>query len=224
MILTRPPMHRKTVPYPLRRRASTGAGLDTISTRRFDAPESRPHDPKGMQTTSADPISGLLVSVAVGDRRAFARLYEASAGRLYGVALRLLRRRDLADEALQDAYLSIWRNAGRYDPAKGSPFGWMAAIVRYRALDLLRRDRETALDEDALERQPAPAAPSLTAEARALEACLRTLDEKSRRCIQMAFLDGYTHEELARRLDAPVGTVKSWIRRGLMQLKACLDQ
>jgi RNA polymerase sigma-70 factor (ECF subfamily) len=177
-----------------------------------------------MQTTPADPISGLLASVAAGDRQAFARLYEASAGRLYGVALRLLRRRDLADEVLQDAYLSIWRNAGRYDPGKGSPFAWMATIVRYRALDLLRRDREMALDEDALERQPAPAAPALTAEARALDACLRALDEKSRRCIQMAFLDGYTHEELARRLDAPVGTVKSWIRRGLAQLKACLDQ
>jgi len=177
-----------------------------------------------MHATPADPLRDLLGAVAAGDRKAFAELHRASAGRLYAVALRLLRRRDLAEEVLQDAFLGIWRHAGRYDPAKGSPFGWMAAIVRYRALDLLRRDREMALDEGALENQPAPAAASLTAEARALEACMRTLDEKSRRCIQMAFLDGYTHEELARRLDAPVGTVKSWIRRGLMQLKACLDQ
>ncbi|MGQ0677818.1 MAG: sigma-70 family RNA polymerase sigma factor [Rhodospirillales bacterium] len=172
----------------------------------------------------ADPIVALLGSVAAGDRQAFARLYQASAGRLFAVALRLLRRRDLAEEVLQEAFVNIWRNAGRYDPDRGSPFAWMATIVRYRALDVLRRDRETAMDREPADAAIQPEAAAVSADARALQACLETLEQQTRRCIQMAFLDGYTHEELARRLDAPIGTVKSRIRRGLARLKACLEQ
>jgi RNA polymerase sigma-70 factor (ECF subfamily) len=181
-----------------------------------------------METVLPDELDCLLEAVAAGDRVAFKRLYHGSAAQLYAVALRLLRRRDRAEEALQDAYVVIWRHAHRFDRRKGSPLAWMTAIVRYRAFDLLRRERarpEQALDEAQVEPAGEHMAWSgMAADLRALRACMETLAEPWRRCIQLAFLDGYTHEELAARLGAPLGTIKSWIRRGLMRLKGCLAQ
>ena len=172
----------------------------------------------------------LLLAVAGGERDAFAALYRATSPQLFALALRILRRRDAAEEVLQEAFVNVWRHAVDYRPEKGAAMGWMATIVRNRALDRLRRARpETPLDE-APERHgwtdPAPdplAKATMSEEARRLDTCLERLEEGPRRAIRLAFYEGLTHEELTARLDAPLGTIKSWVRRGLMRLKTCLE-
>jgi len=175
-----------------------------------------------------DQLAELLSATAAGDRAAFARLYQETSDRLFAVALRILRRRDLAEDVLQDAYLAIWKKAGQYQAGRGRPLAWMATIVRYRAIDRLRASGRAA------EAQPS-AVEDLEAEgdcadwqepqalAIGLSRCLERLQPKQRDAILLAFYHGFTHEELAVRLDVPLGTVKSWVRRGLMQLKDCLD-
>jgi RNA polymerase sigma-70 factor (ECF subfamily) len=182
-----------------------------------------------MDASRSTSLEVLIAAVARGDRAAFADLYAATSPQLFAVALRILKRRDRAEEALQDAYVSLWRRAGDYRPARGSAFAWMASIVRYRAIDLVRRDRALVPLDDAPERatwaDPGPSpfdAASASAEARRLKACLDSLEEKPRAAIMMAYYEGLTHEELAGRLATPLGTVKSWIRRGLAKLKECL--
>lgn len=176
-----------------------------------------------------DRLGTLLVDAASGSRSAFRDVYQATAPQLFGIALRILRRRDAAEEVLQEAYVSIWQHAGDYRRERGSPIAWMGTIVRNRALDRIRRERGTvALDdvpghEDWHDPDPQPdEATAASQEARRLAACLDALDEKLRRAIVLAYREGLTHEEIARRLPAPLGTVKTWIRRGLMQLKDCL--
>ena len=176
------------------------------------------------------PFEDLLLAVAGGERDAFAALYRASAPQLFALALRILKRRDAAEEVLQEAFVNVWRHALDYRPEKGTAMGWMATIVRNRALDRLRRARpETPLD-DAPGRHdwpdPAPdplAAATMSESARQLDACLERLEEGPRRAIRLAYYEGMTHEALAARLGAPLGTVKSWVRRGLMRLKTCLE-
>ncbi len=176
-----------------------------------------------------DRLGTLLGDAAAGDRVAFRDVYRATAPHLFGLALRLLRRRDAAEEVLQEAFVSIWQHAGDYRRERGSPIAWMGTIVRNRALDRIRRERATvALDdvpghEDWQDGDPQPdEATAASQEARRLAVCLDALDEKPRRAIVLAYREGLTHEEIARRLPAPLGTVKTWIRRGLMQLKDCL--
>jgi RNA polymerase sigma-70 factor (ECF subfamily) len=126
--------------------------------------------------------------------------------------------------------VNIWRHAADYQAERGAPLTWMAAIVRHRALDILRRERRGSAHEDlsAVENMP-DSAPDpmmqtlLSAEARAIRNCLGALEERPQQCIILAFFHGYTHEELAARLGVPVGTVKSWIRRGLQRVKRCLE-
>ena len=167
----------------------------------------------------------LLGRVAGGDQAAFERLYALTSGRMFGVALRLLRQRDRAEDVVQDAYVTIWRKAASYLPERGAALAWMATIVRHRALDLLRQGALRPVEElDAANEVAAPTLGEGLVEIHALQRCLEELEERSRRCIQMAFIDRYTHEELAERLDAPIGTAKSWIRRGLIRLKKCLDK
>lgn len=174
-----------------------------------------------------DALQELLAATAAGDRSAFRAIYEATSAKLFGVAVRILRNEDKASDAVQQAYLQIWRNSGRYDPGLGSPRAWMIGIVRFRALDLLRRDpgaRES--DIDAID-PGAPAlttGPDVTPEGLALAECLERLPEAQRSCIMQAHYAGFTHEELAARLERPLGTIKSSIRRGLASLKGCLEQ
>lgn len=166
-----------------------------------------------------------------GDREAFARLYRLTAPKLFGFALRILRRRDLAEEALQEAFVSIWRHAGEFKPEKALPQTWLAAIVRNRALDLLRSRRpEDPLDDDeqmeALPSEfPDPLQKTLASrEARALLECLDQLPGKQRQVILLSYFHGLSHAELAQRVAEPLGTVKTWIRRGLESLKRCLEK
>lgn len=177
-----------------------------------------------------DLLVELLAATADGDRAAFARLYQESSGRLFAVALRILRRRDLAEDVLQDAYLTIWKKAGQYQAERGRPLAWMATIVRYRAIDRLRTGsrmpdaQPSAADIETFEAAgdcdgwQEPQAITI-----GIRRCLERLQPKQRDAILLAFYHGFTHEELAVRLDVPLGTVKSWVRRGLMQLKDCLD-
>ena len=167
-------------------------------------------------------LEPLLARIKMRDRAAFRALYDESAAHLLGVALRILGTRSLAEEALQDAFTQVWQRAGEYEEGRG-PAAWLNAIVRYRALDLLRRGGREMPIEDA------PEALLATFDAPAgddadLARCLSHLAPEARASITLAFVEGYSHPELARRLGKPLGTVKSWIRRGLAQLKECLSR
>jgi len=179
-------------------------------------------------------LAGLLAACARRDQAAFARLYQSTSSKLFGVALRILRREDWAEEVLQDCYLSIWNHAGSYEAGLAAPMTWMTSIVRNRCLDWLRRPRiEVSLapaeadGEDPLEaiasEDPGPLDElARSADAQALGDCLRRLEAKQRQAIMLAFYEGLSHSELARHMREPLGTVKTWVRRGLERLKSCL--
>ena len=171
-------------------------------------------------------LSALLAACARGDRRAFRRLYDSQSPHLYGVALRITRDGPAAD-ALHDALIQVWQNAGRFDAMKGRAEAWLVSLVRYRALDLVRaRRREIVTDappEQTDESADAFQTVANYSDAKALYRCLETLEADKRRLITTAFVDGYSHSELAAKLNLPLGTVKSWIRRGLEALKRCLE-
>jgi RNA polymerase sigma-70 factor (ECF subfamily) len=173
----------------------------------------------------------LLARTALADQRAFAELYRLTSAHLYAVALRILRESAAAEEVLQESFVSIWNHAGSYVAAKSQPFTWLTSIVRNRCLDQLRRrelDAVTIDDEDETmtlrDTGPTPLEMLLSgADALAVRACVETLDAGPRQAIALAFYRGLSHSELAAQLKQPLGSVKSWIRRGLERLKACLD-
>jgi RNA polymerase sigma-70 factor (ECF subfamily) len=173
----------------------------------------------------------LLARTALADQRAFAELYRLTSAHLYAVALRILRESAAAEEVLQESFVSIWNHAGSYVAAKSQPFTWLTSIVRNRCLDQLRRrdvDMITIDDEDDTmtlrDTGPTPLEMLLSgADALAVRACVETLDAGPRQAIALAFYRGLSHSELAAQLKQPLGSVKSWIRRGLERLKACLD-
>ena len=184
-----------------------------------------------MFTAAPDPatLADLMARSALGDQTAFARLYQLTARKLFPVCLRILGRDAEAEEALQDAYVNIWKHASDYRPDKGSALVWMASVARHRALDLLRARREA----EHLDDHPETAAPEggahdplsglrFGSEDAALRACLEALAEEQRRCVLLAYCEGYSHGELSERFGTPLGTIKSWVRRGLDALKACL--
>jgi RNA polymerase sigma-70 factor (ECF subfamily) len=174
---------------------------------------------------SADELTELLLAMNGGDRAAFARFYERTSAKLFGVVLRILPDRSMAEDAMQDAYAKIWRNAAAYDARRGSPITWAAAIARNAAIDLRRRELPGGRrrDEDVdLDTMSGPAGASAEQMA-ALRACLDRLDADQRALILAAYLDGESRDELAARLGHPTGTIKSWLHRGLARLKGCLD-
>src|SRR2546423_1632230 len=178
----------------------------------------------------ADPLPGLLRACGRRDRAAFERLYQSTSAKLYGVALRILRREDWAEEVLQECYVSIWTHAPDYRAGLSAPMTWMTSIVRNRCLDWLRRPRAEVADEDGSIAEgtqaegPGPLALLERAkDAQALGRCLGSLEAKQRQAIALAFYDGLSHSELARHLREPLGTVKTWVRRGLARLKDCLE-
>jgi RNA polymerase sigma-70 factor (ECF subfamily) len=181
--------------------------------------------------SAPDSLAVLLAACGQGDQSAFARLYEATSAQLFGVAVRILRREDWAEEVLQDCYVSIWSHARSYRPGLSAPMTWMTSIVRNRCLDWLRRPSLETIDEDgkvienALSDTPDPLAElERSADARAIARCLRALEARQRQAIALAFYDGLSHSELASHMRQPLGTVKTWVRRGLLRLKACLDE
>jgi RNA polymerase sigma-70 factor, ECF subfamily len=181
-------------------------------------------------TDQSTDLGSALAACAAGDRSALRRIFDEEAGRLVAMAQRIVRRRDLAEEVVQEAFIRIWTHAHQYSPERGSARGWIYAIVRNRALNLLRDgSREDLVAEDRLEalqdgeqlEQIMAAWHRLDRNSR-LKECLGRLDETRRRGILMAYVGGYTHGEIAGRLSLPLGTAKSWIRRGLLSLRECM--
>ncbi len=172
-----------------------------------------------------------LEACARGESYALRALYERESRRLLGVALRIVRDRDTAHDVLQDAFLQVWQRAATYQRALGSARGWLYTVVRHRALDAVRRSgREVTVGDD-LEAiadarggfDPGAAAAFASIDGAALDRCLAALEERRRECIVWAFVEGYTQEQIAQQTAVPLGTVKSWIRRGLIALKECLS-
>ena len=178
---------------------------------------------------SSQDLVDALDRVAKGDKAAFEAVYAATYLKLYGVVVRILGRSDLAEEVLQEVYLRVWQRAGQYDRAKSSPITWLTSIARNRALDEAKRKTMRSLEElpELLEM---PAQVDLLAshermeELRRLLACLDRLEPQRRRIVLLAYDYGMTREEIAGQIGQPVGTVKTWLRRSLAQLKDCLDR
>ena len=184
---------------------------------------------EGTSAGAGDGLAALLSRVAARDATAFAALYKQTSAKLYGVIARILPRGDAGAEALQEAYVRIWEKAGDFDPAKGSPLAWMATIARNRALDEIRRVRPGSLEDLPESFEPAanevdPLAARERSEAlAALVDCLKTLDEEKRAVVMLAYYRGFSREALAKRFERPVPTIKTWLRRGLAQLRDCLS-
>ena len=179
-------------------------------------------------------LQRLLGAVALGDRAAFRKLYDATSSKLFGFALRILRKDELAEEAVQDAFVSIWHAAAGYQLHLSAPLTWMAAIVRNKALDVHRRQPRGEVEFSAEDYDPVAslqdtaagpqALAELSADAVALAGCMERLAGRQRQAIGMAYLHDLSHSEVAARLSLPLGTVKTWIRRGLDRLRDCLTK
>jgi len=172
----------------------------------------------------------LLLQTAQHDAAAFHRLYRLTAGRLFAAALKILRDRSLAEEALQDGFVAAWRSAARFDPLAGAPMAWLSTIVRNRALDLIRRrGADFPLSPDEIGEAALGSAPSAEQNLLDLEIsetlrhCLDQLEGGQRQALALAYSHGLSHAELAAHLVQPLGTVKSWVRRGLAALKRCVE-
>lgn len=167
----------------------------------------------------------LLLRCAARDPRALEQLYALVAPLLFGLLTRMLRRRALAEEALQDVFISIWQRAGQYRSERGGALPWLIGIARYRAIDLLRHERGSPVlmpdppesDLAAEVAEPPPAAGEM------IEHCLGRLSNDQQQCLQFAYINGRSHQEIAQLTGNPLGTVKSWIRRALVSLRECLE-
>jgi RNA polymerase sigma-70 factor (ECF subfamily) len=194
-----------------------------------ESPERRPLGPAGNASSPALSRERLLISCGRGDPAALRALYEVTAPQLFWLANSIVRSRELAEDVVQDAFVQVWRHAHRFDPDRGSAMAWLSRIVRNRCFDLLRLRRREAPFDDAIvqdwEKQATDpvAGTTLSREAQRLRDCLDELDEKPRQSLLLAYYGGLTADEISRRLGNPLGTVKSWIRRGLVQLKGCVE-
>lgn len=175
------------------------------------------------------PLEALLSQVALGNREAFEALYRGTASQLFGICLRVLSQRPEAEDALQEVFTTVWRKAAQFDASRASAITWLAMIARNKAIDRLRSlpARKVQTDiELAQELEDPGASPPQQAQTASdrvqLERCLEQLEPRRRALIRAAFFEGCTYEELATRLDSPLGSIKSWIRRSLLQLRECL--
>ena len=179
----------------------------------------------------ADDADQLLLATARGDHLAFERLYKATSPRLYAVCLRVLTQRSEAEDVLQEVYTNVWRKAVQFDPGKAGALTWLSMLARNRAIDRLRAGRNERqsvpidLGPELVDDTPgAEQLADAALQAHGLDACLEELEPQRRTLIRTAFFEGCTYEELATRSQTPLGTVKSWIRRSLAKLKACLER
>jgi RNA polymerase sigma-70 factor (ECF subfamily) len=170
----------------------------------------------------------LLGAVARGDETAFEQLYEATRTKLYGVLLRILGKPALAEEVMHESYLKIWNMADRFDPATASPITWMVAIARNRAIDIVRKRGDVSFDEEPEAIEPAAEAPAslarheMTAELKRLLSCLGRLDPEKQRIVLLAYYSGWSRDQLAAKLDIPVNTIRTWLRRSLLEIRECM--
>ena len=171
-------------------------------------------------------IEDLLGAIAEQDRGAFAELYRRTSSKLYAVISRIVGDSSRSEDAVQELYVRVWRNAGGYDAGRGRPMTWLATMARNIAIDVRRREisrgqgRFADIELDTIADRDG----HYSGEALAtLQACLGRLDEDQRKLVIAAYLNGESREELAERTERPVGTIKSWLHRSLAALKACLD-
>ncbi|WP_163846134.1 sigma-70 family RNA polymerase sigma factor [Pseudooceanicola aestuarii] len=174
-------------------------------------------------------IEDLIARVALGDRRAFSRLYALTSAKLMGVALRILNSREEAEETVQETFVKVWRNADRYKAGGYSPMTWLITIARNAAIDRLRARRAAAEDlteaETLADGTPGPEALAVASAERArLITCLEELPEDRASAVRGAYLRGETYAELAARHDVPLNTMRTWLRRSLLKLKDCLSR
>lgn len=195
---------------------------------------------------TTDDLAELLARVALGDSRAFQRLYERSSAKLMGLVVRIQPQRAIAEEVLQETFVAIWQRAAEYQTTLGNPMTWMGSIARHRAIDSLRRDAarpqghlvHPTPDEDGDDEamlawcdRLVPQEQAMDAHhpwpdrgrLQAIETCLGQLPSAQRQGVVLAYIHGLTHAELAQQLRAPLGSVKTWVRRGLQALKNCLQ-
>ena len=196
-------------------------------------------NPKSEWTDGSVELSSLLARTGLGDRAAFATLYQRTSAHLLGVILRIQRDRAQAEDILQEVYVNVWRAAQSFDAAQSQPRTWLTSIARNRAIDGLRRaqtrpqlravisrpdEEESDVYDTVADESPGPLdLLSRAAEARDLGVCMERLTAVQRQCIALSFFDGLSHAEVADHLRQPLGTVKSWVRRALASLKSCLD-
>ena len=183
-----------------------------------------------MIATDSTQLARLIASVAIGDRAAYRSLYDATSPKLFAIALRILRDEGRAEDVLQDSFVNVWKSAAGYNVSLSAPMTWLITIVRNRALDYLRRnDNMTiALDDDLIAtletdtKSPSDLA-SGSEQAILVRRCLERLEGGQKQAIAFAYFQGLTHSELAASLKVPMGTVKTWIRRGLEKMRHCID-
>jgi RNA polymerase sigma factor (sigma-70 family) len=186
-----------------------------------------------------DPTAALLARIALGDRAAFAQLYQSTKSQLFSVVLRVVHDRNQAEDVLQQVYVNIWRGAHTYQAPRSPGTAWLVSVARYRAIDHARRhasmpttvssfmggldgDVQDALDTVASEDPGPQDQQDLAQQARALADCMRHLSAPQRQAVALAYLDGMTHAQAATHLQQPLGTIKSWVRRGLQSLQRCM--
>ena len=184
-------------------------------------------------SSSNDPLLRLLQETASNDRDAFRLLYDSSSAKLFGVILSIVKRQDLAEEILQEVYLTIWNKANTYNPSLGRPLSWMMTIARNKALDTLRGLEAKSQTLDYSESDDAHIQSALLAikpetldvsDSMTLQSCLDEATEKARESVLLAYVHGFSREELAVRYSVPVNTIKTWLRRALVDLKNCLER
>lgn len=183
------------------------------------------------QTTasmSRERLNSTMERVASGEQRALRELYDSTSAKLFGVCLRICQDREAAEDVLQQVYVKIWDRAARFDAQRASPITWLCAIARNTAIDWLRANRTNNHLPESAAAAVADGTPLAweaivsDQESARIVVCLEALDERPRRAIHAAFYDGLTYRQLAETMAVPLGTLKSWVRRGLMQLKGCL--
>lgn len=187
------------------------------------------HRPAIRTAVDPDRLASLIAATARHDQVAFAGLYDATRRKLFGIALTVLHRRDLAEDVVQEAFLRVWRHAARFDPERGTPITWMATIVRNLAIDVKRSPAAEAPDDSALTVIPFNGRSALEEiEAndnhRRLNEVMKTLDPMKRKLVVAAYINGDSREELSERFGAPVNTIKTWLRRAVLDIRAGLAE
>jgi RNA polymerase sigma-70 factor (ECF subfamily) len=187
-------------------------------------------DQKSERLGERTPLDKLLKDIALGSRQAFEKLYRDSSPQLFAICLRIVSQRSEAEDVLQEVFATVWRKAAQFDVERAGAMSWLAMIARNKAIDRLRSQPQARKFEPlelADEIADPLASPQRDAQAAGerdrLDECMKRLDDRRRSLIRAAFFDGSTYEELAARVGSPLGTVKSWIRRGLLQLRECLE-
>ncbi|MFN3864784.1 MAG: sigma-70 family RNA polymerase sigma factor [Erythrobacter sp.] len=186
--------------------------------------------PRPTSDDAREALRAAMLRLAAGDSDALEIVYRLTRVKLFGICLRILGDRKEAEDALQDVYVNLWQRADRYDPARASPISWLATFARNRAIDRLRTGKVRAgavgVEQAAPLPDESPLADALLVDAEQtaqIHKCIAGLDERTQSHIRAAFFDGKTYAQLAEQAGVPLGTMKSWIRRGLQRLRACLE-